>query len=381
MPTVVASGQNAYVSFTDGQGSAELVTAAGQFDGWTPNAEDIGTVDVAIGTGYTFKYIYRTDYTASFVISAIPAASMPIAQRLKRWLESGGTVTVATQDTQGNTYSCRIAPRQQVKFGYDATMLEYAMTLAVLNTAASPMTCIYQASAGTGYTIVVTPSTLTLSAGTGAIPLTAVVTDSAGNVVSLPVTWSTSAASVATVLSTGAETASVTPVGAGNCTITAALGSLAVSVPVAVAANNTPAAITASPSSLPFTQTTYSGTPQVGVSGVPAQTITATILNSADTTLPYTVGALTWACTNPNFALVDNLNGTATVQPTKGGQTGTVTITNPATGVQTTVSVTSVASAGPVAMVPSQAQITLTAVGQQVSPTVTSIDQYGIPVS
>ena len=150
MPTVVASGQNAYVSFTDGQGSAELVTAAGQFDGWTPNAEDIGTVDVAIGTGYTFKYIYRTDYTASFVISAIPAASMPIAQRLKRWLESGGTVTVATQDTQGNTYSCRIAPKQQVKFGYDATMLEYAMTLAVLNTAASPMTCIVPGERGHG---------------------------------------------------------------------------------------------------------------------------------------------------------------------------------------------------------------------------------------
>ena len=148
--------------------------------------------------------------------------------------------------------------------------------------------------------------------------------------------------------------------------------------------NTAPASITLSPTpTLAFTATTYTGTPQVGVSGVPAQTVTATIKNSAGTVIAYTPGALTWSLSDPTAAtLVDNLNGTCSLVPLRASISVTLTCTSTALGGPSqTITVTSVAApVGGVAMVPSSSNITLTGAGNQQTVTVQTIDQYGVLV-
>ena len=384
MPTVVASGQNAYVSFTDGQGSAQLTTATGIFNSWTPGAEDIGTTDVSIGDGLTYRFIYRTDFTASFDINAIPAASMAIVMRLKRWLESGGQITVATQDLNGNTYACVIAPKQTVKIAYDPTFYEYTMTIPVKNTVAAPMLCLYSPSIGTGYTIVVTPSSVSMGGPAGTTTqLTAQVLDPNGNpVTGIPVIWSSSTNAIASVSASGLVTAMST----GNCSIIASIGNVSTIVPCAVTILNLPATITlAGTGGLTFTPgTTYVGTPQVGKSGVPTVTVTATILNSSAQTIAYTPGALTWSVTGSGISIVDNRNGTATVTAIAGGQSGQVVcqITNTiGTGnvVQTTANYTTQAGE-PAALIPSTSTLTLTGPSTTANLSVVTVDPYGVVV-
>lgn len=384
MPTVVASGQNAYVSFTDATGGAQLTTSTGRFDSWVPNAEDIGVDDVAMGSGLTFKYIYRTDYTASFSISSIPASSLSVGLRLKRWLESGGQVTVATQDLQANTYTCVIAPKQRVRLTYDKTFLEYTMTLPVKNVNAGPMLCLYSSTLGTGYTIVVTPSSVSLGGPVGATTqLTAQVFDANDNpVTGVLVNWSSTNNAIATVSASGVVTAE----SVGTCSIIASIGSIAVIVPCSITILNQASAVTlATSGSLAFTPgSTYVGTPQVGKSGVPAITVTATILNNSDQTITYVPGMLTWSATGTGVQVVDNDNGTATVTAIAGGQSGSVvcTVTNTA-GTNNVIQATaaySTQTGQPAALVPSTSVLTLTAPGVGAAVSVQTVDPYGVVV-
>ena len=100
--------------------------------------------------------------------------------------------------------------------------------------------------------------------------------------------------------------------------------------------------------------------------------------------MAYTPGALTWACTEAEFSLVDNLNGTATVTAIAGGQSGQVVcqITNTiGTGnvVQTTANYTTQAGE-PAALIPSTSTLTLTGPSTTANLSVVTVDPYGVVV-
>ena len=372
--TQVLANPNAYIAFTDGVGSAALPTTLPIFENWLPDGEDIGTATVAMATGQTFKFIYRTDYTASFDITHIPAVEMSVALRLKQWLESGGTVVVVTQDLYDATYTCWLKPGAKCALKYDRKNVEYTLSLSLLNTVAAPMLCQYQNQLGVLYTITVTPSALVMLAGVNPLTLTAVVTDATGNTVVIPVTWQSTNQGIAQVDQNG----NVTSIAPGQASILVSAGGTQVIIPITVTVNQMASSVVLSPSPMAFTATTYAGTPQVGVSGVAAQVMTAVVRNTDGTVLPYTAGMLAWSSDNANVPVTDNGNGTAMIGPPKaGGQTANITakvvLTPSATA---TAQATTVPSVG-AGVVPSSGSVVLTAPGQQTDITFTTVDQYG----
>lgn len=149
---------SASIVFTDSIGTATLTNGkpgpAGRFGAWVPDSEDIGDERVVQGTGATVKFVYRTDYMASFELAKIPVETtggqrlVDIANRLKRWLNSGGTCTVNTGDVESNSYAtCGVAPGTKAKLTLtDRKNLEYTLTLSLVNLAVSPvdMVCHYR---------------------------------------------------------------------------------------------------------------------------------------------------------------------------------------------------------------------------------------------
>jgi trimeric autotransporter adhesin len=146
-----------------------------------------------------------------------------------------------------------------------------------------------------------------------AVSAAAVLRDSAGTVVTRPITWSTSAATVATVSSTGV----VTAVGAGSATITATSEGRTGTVAMTV----TPIPLTS------VTVTTPVSTFRVG-EGTQA---TVVLRDSAGTVVTRPV---TWSSSAPAIATVSTTGaiagvgeGTVTITATSEGRTGTVGLT------------------------------------------------------
>jgi hypothetical protein len=387
MPNV-AVVPNANIQFNDGPGNNMVACTAMRFSNWSPDAEDIGPSPVALGTGNSYKFIERTDYTATFDLDHIPPLSMNTVMRLKRWLESGGQITVNTQDLYLNSYTCVLKPKGKVTWKYDKKLMEYSVSVAVKNTAAAYMRCIYSPIVGTGYLLAITPNPIIALAGVGPSTLTATLTDPFGNVVTgLPVQWYSNNTFVATVAKAGASTATLTPVAPGFATIYATCGGIVATAAVTVNSNLVPASIVLSPTpTVAFTATTYTGVPTVGVSGVPAIVVAATIKNSGGSTIAYSAGALTWSTSDATkVKITDNGDGTCSVIPLQGSISG-VTVTAKITAnltITTSVNVTSVAAAGGglgVALVPTLSTINFTGVGQTQAVSVVDIDQYGVTV-
>jgi hypothetical protein len=150
----------AYITFTDALGAATLrpnVPAgalAGRLRGWTPLTGVVGDSAVALGTGLTFTFKYRTDYPASFTLPAISAhfdaslgaVPLEIADRLVAYLTAGGLCTLVTEDNAGSTYVVAIAPgtRPALRMS-DPRLLEYELALTVIRAdgVQAPMTCRY----------------------------------------------------------------------------------------------------------------------------------------------------------------------------------------------------------------------------------------------
>ena len=146
------------ITFTDTFGAATLTNQkpfpADRFGGWEPHTIPIGTAVARQSDGAISMFVFRTDYGASFELRAIPSfkpagqSSMnQIADRLVAHLMKGGTCSIATGDAESNVYAtcgllsgstptCRLS---------DPQMLEYTLTLEVINLAASPvqMVCRY----------------------------------------------------------------------------------------------------------------------------------------------------------------------------------------------------------------------------------------------
>lgn len=138
---------DAKIDFNDGT-SATLqspVPAPGnRFHGWTPDIDPVAHREVALGTGATSQFLFRTDYLARFEIRNLRPAQHAVALRLKAHLLNGGSCTVTTADAGGTTYTCTIAPGSVPELVFtDERMVEFTMRLALKNASAAAMICSY----------------------------------------------------------------------------------------------------------------------------------------------------------------------------------------------------------------------------------------------
>lgn len=135
------------ITFTDGTGTATLTNGkpapTDRFRGWTPDTAIIGPSEEASGTGDLFTWAFRTDYLVTFQLEAIPAASLTTLMRLKRWLLSGGAVTVNTGDVASRSYTCKMPKGKPPEITYDPEFKEYTVRLTLRNTAAADLVCVY----------------------------------------------------------------------------------------------------------------------------------------------------------------------------------------------------------------------------------------------
>lgn len=145
----------AYITFTDAIGSAQLdnglrSVAGGvgaRFSNWVPASRPIGSSEVSLGTGQTYMFRFRTDYTASFSIEHIPCTSLDVVTRLVVHLLQGGVCAVYTEDTASRSYAtCGLAPGSDPQVSIeDRAEMWYRLDLSLINLAASPATmlCTY----------------------------------------------------------------------------------------------------------------------------------------------------------------------------------------------------------------------------------------------
>ncbi len=146
---------SAHINFTDGIGAAQLdngMTASAIADGshfknWTSDPTPIGPEKNNLATGQLVKFVFRTDYMASFTLTDIPNANTVILDRLIEFLRNGGVVSVTTGDTLSSVYpTCCLAPGAKASKKMDnKNDITWTLSLTLLNVAVSPvpMTCLY----------------------------------------------------------------------------------------------------------------------------------------------------------------------------------------------------------------------------------------------
>lgn len=140
----------ASLQWTDDEGAETLVNvmpdAASVFTDWVPFQRSVGPRHTALGTGIPYKYGHRTDYGATFRLEHIAMHDADTAARLLRHLENGGSVTVNTDDMDGNVYTAYIAEDGDTDGALTrmgAPLVEYVLDLKLINAAGAPMTCLY----------------------------------------------------------------------------------------------------------------------------------------------------------------------------------------------------------------------------------------------
>lgn len=140
-----------YIAFDDELGSVTvsngLTLPARRFSNWTPDVNRIADRRVALGSGITYEYLYRTDYTAAFQIEHYPVVRLASFIRFKEWAMRGCEFFVHTEDEANRVYLCRIAPGTEPKAEMsNREMLEYTLTIDAMS-ADDPvefMACIYR---------------------------------------------------------------------------------------------------------------------------------------------------------------------------------------------------------------------------------------------
>lgn len=144
-----------FITFTDAIGAAQLDNgttgiAAGvgsRFTNWVSDSDPFGPEINALGTGALSKFIFRTDYKASFDLMNIPNANTTILDRLIAFLRSGGIVSVTCGDTTSAVYAtCCLAPGGKIVKKMDnKNDITWTVSMTLLNVAGSPvpMTCVY----------------------------------------------------------------------------------------------------------------------------------------------------------------------------------------------------------------------------------------------
>lgn len=149
------------ITFTDTDGSCTVSNGkpvpGDRLAGWTPLVRTIGPEGgnpVGLGNGITYGWEHRIDYGVRFSLEHIPQASLRDVIRLMRWLLRGddnptagnGVVVLNTGDQFSNSYTCRIWPGSEPQLEQmDRGMIEYKLTLDLLNTEEDIMVCGYDA--------------------------------------------------------------------------------------------------------------------------------------------------------------------------------------------------------------------------------------------
>lgn len=147
------------ITFTDDTGAVTLdndkPAPGDRLTGWTPLVRTVGPAGgnpVGLGNGITYGWEHRLDHGARFSIEHIPQAKLRDVQRLIHWLMRGeytdgggeGTVRLDTGDQHHNRYTCRIWPGSEPQLEQmDRGLIEYRLTLELLNTEQDFMICGY----------------------------------------------------------------------------------------------------------------------------------------------------------------------------------------------------------------------------------------------
>jgi hypothetical protein len=136
------------IAFNDG-GAATLESPAPdplkRFSGWTPDVNEIGPRETAVGTGVAYSFVFRTDYVVSFDVPYLTHAELAVAHRLMLHLTDGGSCTVNTDDLSAHSYTCRIREGTKPTLTLaDRAMMEYTLHLDLTNAAAAALIAEYR---------------------------------------------------------------------------------------------------------------------------------------------------------------------------------------------------------------------------------------------
>lgn len=145
---------NPYIEWTDAVGLARLTCLVPILQGWTPDVDPIGPSEVALGTGTTFLFTFRTDRCVAFTFPNLSPLQMTEALRLKEWLLTGGSITLFTGDLAGRSYVAKVRPGTVPRFTQDPSSLEFALALELINTASIPFIASW-----IGAGVLITPDT------------------------------------------------------------------------------------------------------------------------------------------------------------------------------------------------------------------------------
>lgn len=148
MATTITFNDGAAATLTNGKTSP-----GDRFSNWAIMTRPVGDVCYRLSDEALTRFTTSTRYGASFELRNIPIASIggvrnvEVANRLIAWLMNGGTCAVNTGDAGSNSYAtCGLWPGSEPSLALtDARLLEYTLTLSVINLAGSPsaMFCRY----------------------------------------------------------------------------------------------------------------------------------------------------------------------------------------------------------------------------------------------
>jgi hypothetical protein len=141
-----------YVAWTDAEGSTSLSNgkphvAARRFTGFVADVDRVGDERSAMGTGMSYDFLYRRDYTARVVIDHIPVTNAALWLRFKDYAMQGCAFYLHTEDSASRTYLVRRKPGTAITIEMsDPSMLEYRLTMEVISAAspAEPLLCFYR---------------------------------------------------------------------------------------------------------------------------------------------------------------------------------------------------------------------------------------------
>jgi len=180
-----------YIEWTDEIGAARLTLLGYAFQNWTPDQQDVGDAEVAVGSGRTYFFAYRVDHLAYFEIANIANTELVLAMRLKSWLVRGGAIVITTKDSEDHVYNACMAPlgtgtttnaALPALTLSDNVELEYMLALTVKNIDTPdprPMPYTPVAIRRLG-ALTLSPSSPSLAPGGSPVTVTATLTDSGG---------------------------------------------------------------------------------------------------------------------------------------------------------------------------------------------------------
>jgi hypothetical protein len=130
---------NPYIEWTDAVGLARLTCLVPVLSGWTPDVDPIGPAAVALGSGTTYRFRFRTDYPVRFVFPYLTPLQITEVLRLKSWLMDGNSVTLFTGDLAARIYTVKLRPDTTPEITQDPENLEFSLALEVINTTGLPL--------------------------------------------------------------------------------------------------------------------------------------------------------------------------------------------------------------------------------------------------